>query len=840
MRTRWGVWTRWGIWALLLVALVAFQLSISWAESGEEAVKDGTEVGNGDSPLDAESADGEDAAFSSTAKERKLREHAEKFEFQAEVNRLMDIIINSLYSNKDIFLRELISNSADALSKIRFLSLTDKSVLGEGETSNLDIRISLDKDNNILKIRDRGIGMTRQDLINNLGTIAKSGTSAFLERIQKAGDLSLIGQFGVGFYSVFLVADYVEVITKHNDDKQYIWESKADGSFAISEDKDGEPLGRGTQINVHLKEDTQEYADEAKLKQLVKRYSEFIDFPIYMYASKEVDVEEEEEEDDSAAEDVEDNEEEEEEEEDVADAEDEEEDDEDKSPKKKEKKTVWDWQLLNESKPIWLRVTSEVTEDEYQQFFKALNKGGYGETLGWSHFKAEGDVEFRALLYIPDRAPFDFYDRYYEKEAKGVRLYVRRVFISDEFDDLLPRYLTFLIGVVDSDTLPLNVSREMLQQLSALKTIKKKLVRKVLDMLKKLADEEKRENEEEENEEDESAEEDKKVKKEPKNKYSKFWKEFGRAIKFGLIEDNTNRNRLAKLLRFYTSKSPDKLTSLEEYVDRMADEQKNIYYLAGQSIEEIKASPFLETLHNKGLEVVYFTEPVDEYMMQHLMDFDDKKFMDASKEGLKFDDKDDKEKKRTKKEFKNLTHWWKEVIGPQGVDSVKVSNRLTTTPCVVVASKYGWSANMERIMKAQSFSDQQRQMYMRGQKSLEINPRHPLIRELKQKVEEDKESSETKELAVLLFETALLESGFVPEDTKGFAKRMQVLMKGALGMTKDLDEMEEVSDEEDAEEDEEDEEDQEDGMPSGFEEVVDMVDKDGDIPSTNLHDDTEL
>ncbi|KAK6277939.1 hypothetical protein POUND7_018262 [Theobroma cacao] len=420
---------------------------------------------------------------------RSLRSNAEKFEFQAEVSRLMDIIINSLYSNKDIFLRELISNASDALDKIRFLSLTDKEVLGEGDTAKLEIQIKLDKEKKILTLRDRGIGMTKEDLIKHLGTIAKSGTSAFVEKMQSSGDLNLIGQFGVGFYSVYLVADYVEVISKHNDDKQYVWESKADGAFAISEDTWNEPLGRGTEIRLHLRDEAQEYLEEGKLKELVKKYSEFINFPIYIWASREVDVEVPAEEDESS------------DEEETSDSTSEEGEDEDaeksedegteKKPKtKKVKETSNEWELLNDVKAIWLRSPKEVTEEEYTKFYQSLAKDfGDEKPLAWSHFTAEGDVEFKAVLFVPPKAPHDLYESYYNTNKANLKLYVRRVFISDEFDELLPKYLNFLKGLVDSDTLPLNVSREMLQAHSSLKTIKKKLIRKALDMIRKIAEE---------------------------------------------------------------------------------------------------------------------------------------------------------------------------------------------------------------------------------------------------------------------------------------------------------------------------------------------------------------
>lgn len=720
---------------------------------------------------------------SMSAQTRKLRAGAEEYVFQAEVNRLMDIIINSLYSNKDIFLRELISNASDALDKIRFLSLTDKSVLGEGDTSNLEIKIRLDKENKVLYIQDRGVGMTKEDLIKNLGTIAKSGTSAFLESMQKGGDMNLIGQFGVGFYSVYLVADWVEVITKHNDDKQYIWSSSAGGSYSISEDTENEPLGRGTIIKLHLKDEAQEYADEAKLKDLVTKYSEFINFPIYLMTTKEVDVPVEEEEEEKKEETVEDKPDEEAETEEEDGVEDDEEEEEEEKPKKTRKEMRTDWELLNDNKALWLRKPNDISDEEYQKFYKAVSKD-YGDALTWAHFKAEGDVEFKSILFIPKTTPYDFYDKYYEKAPRGLKLYVRRVFISEDMDELLPRYLSFVRGIVDSDTLPLNVSRETLQQHAALKTIKKKLVRKVLDLIKKMADDEKKCQEKEEPEEEEAKEEEDKVNQEDCDKYGKFWENFGRAIKLGVIEDTTNRNRLAKLLRFYTSKSPDTLTSLDDYIDRMKEGQKNIYYLAGTSKEEVAGSPFLERLVKKGYEVIYFTDVLDEYVMQHLLEYDDKKFQNASKEDLKLSDKDEKEKKRDKElkeEFKDLTKWWKGVLGDK-VSGVKVSNRLLHTPCVVVTSKFGSSSNMERIMKAQAFSDPSKSAYMKAQRTLEINPRHPLVEQLKIKVSGDENDEAVKTVAKSLYETALLESGFAVDDVKDFSRRMYEMMKSTLGI----------------------------------------------------------
>ncbi|CAA2958316.1 endoplasmin homolog [Olea europaea subsp. europaea] len=664
-----------------------------------------------------------------------------------------------------------------ALDKIRFLSLTDKEVLGEGDNAKLEIQIKLDKEKKILSIRDRGIGMTKEDLIKNLGTIAKSGTSAFVEKMQSSGDLNLIGQFGVGFYSVYLVADYVEVISKHNDDKQHVWESKADGAFAVSEDVWNEPLGRGTEIRLHLRDEAQEYLDEYKLKELVKKYSEFINFPIHLWASKEVDEEVPADEDESSDEDEtsESKSSEEEEEEEESDKEDE------KKPKTKTvKKTTYEWELLNDVKAIWLRNPKEVTDEEYVKFYHSLAKDFDDEKpLAWSHFTAEGDVEFKAMLFVPPKAPQDLYEGYYNSNKSNLKLYVRRVFISDEFDELLPKYLNFLRGLVDSDTLPLNVSREMLQQHSSLKTIKKKLIRKALDMIRKLADEDPDESNDKENKDIEESSDS----NEKKGQYTKFWNEFGKSIKLGIIEDATNRNRLAKLLRFETTKSDGKLTSLDKYISRMKAGQKDIFYITGTSKEQLEKSPFLERLTKKNYEVIFFTDPVDEYLMQYLMDFEDKKFQNVSKEGLKIG-KDSKDKE-LKESFKELNKWWKSALANENIDDVKISNRLADTPCVVVTSKYGWSANMERIMQSQTLSDASKQAYMRGKRVLEINPRHPIIKELRERVVKDPEDENVKQTARLIYQTALMESGFILNDPKDFASRIYSSVKSSLNISPD-------------------------------------------------------
>ncbi|KAF8060354.1 HSP90B1 [Scenedesmus sp. PABB004] len=750
--------------------------------------------------------------MSSPAFQRKIRANAQKFEFQAEVTRLMDILIHSLYSNRDIFLRELISNASDALDKIRFLSLTDKSVLGEGSTAVMDIRIWADKDGRTLFIRDRGVGMTRDELVSNLGTIAKSGTSAFLEAMQKGGDVNLIGQFGVGFYSVYLVADWVEVVTKAPGGQQYIWASGADGAFSVSPDEgENEDLGRGTLIKIHLKEDAEEYADEARLKGLVSKYSEFINFPIYLQTTTEKDVPVEDDEEAAPGDDKEgeagdkeeegDDDKKDEEEEDEGDVVDEEEEEEEDKPKTV-RQNVTEWEHLNDNKAIWLRKAADVGEEEYTKFYKAISKD-WDAPLSRIHFRAEGDVEFKALLYVPKHAPHDFYDTIQRPkkagssgpagaQAGGLKLYVRRVFISDDVDDLLPRYLTFLRGVVDSDSLPLNVNREMLQHHTSLKTIKKKLVRKALDAIKKMADDEAAcaKRKPGADADDDGPDE------EACKAFGTLWKEFGRALKLGILEDDNNRGRLAKLLRFHTSKSPDKLTSLPEYVSRMRPGQKAIYWIGGASQEEVAASPFAEKLVEQGYEVVYLTDVLDEYLMQALPEFEDSKFVNIAKEDVDVapeaegEDKEAAAKakkaaaKALKAAYKPLTSWWKEQLGPR-VAGVRLSSRLASTPCIVVAAKYGLSANMERIMKASAFGDPARATAMRGQRTLELNPDHPLIAGLKDKVVADPDDDAAKAAAVLLYETALLESGFEPDDPKGFSRRMYALMRDRLGIEGD-------------------------------------------------------
>merc|ERR1719240_2042576 len=707
---------------------------------------------------------------------------AEKFEFQAEVTRLMDIIINSLYSNKEIFLREIISNASDALDKIRFLAVTDKDALGEGDTAKLEMRISPDKSKDTLTLTDRGIGMTKQDLINNLGTIAKSGTSSFLEKLKEGGDVNLIGQFGVGFYSVYLVADKVTVRTKHNDDKQYIWESTADSSFTIKEDPEGNTLGRGSAITLHLKDDCKEFTEGDKIKELVKKYSEFISFPIYLKETKTVEKEVPVEEEEKKEEEKKEGEEKKDEKKDDLEVKD---GDETKKPKtKKVNEEVVEWNQVNSETAIWTRSPRDVEDDEYHRFYKTISKDTE-DPLTKMHFSAEGEIEFKSILFVPPKAPYDLLEG--KAKSANIKLYVRRVFITDEFEDLMPRWLSFIKGVVDSEDLPLNVSREMLQTSKVLRVIKKKLVTKALEMIRKMAEKKKKkEDKDEAKEGEEDKAKDPAEEAEDNENYLNFWKEFQKAIKLGLYEDSSNRTKLAKLLRFQTSKTGDNWTSLEKYISRMAKGQKNIYYISAETKEQAEKSPYLERFRKKGIEVLYYTDPIDEYAMPQLTEFKGFQFMGANKENLKFDDDAESEAKLKKlgETHKQLTDWMKETLGAK-IEKAVVSNRLLETPAIIVSSQYGWSTNMERIMKAQTMGTQDKSQQMVSQKTLEINPAHPLIRELKTRVEADAKDQEAIDSVNTLFDVALIGTGLTPADPNEFAARLQTLMRLGLGVSKD-------------------------------------------------------
>ncbi|XP_018413948.1 PREDICTED: heat shock protein HSP 90-alpha isoform X2 [Nanorana parkeri] len=652
-----------------------------------------------------------------TAQDQQMEEEeVETFAFQAEIAQLMSLIINTFYSNKEIFLRELISNSSDALDKIRYESLTDPSKLDSGKELKIDI--------------------------------------------------SMIGQFGVGFYSAYLVAEKVTVITKHLDDEQYAWESSAGGSFTVRVDS-GEPLGRGTKVILHLKEDQSEYFEEKRIKEIVKKHSQFIGYPITLFVEKERDKEvsddeaEEEEEKEEKKEGEEKEEEGKSEEkpeiEDVGSDEEEDKKEGDQKKKRKIKEKYIDKEELNKTKPIWTRNPDDITNDEYGEFYKSLTND-WEDHLAVKHFSVEGQLEFRALLFVPRRAPFDLFEN--RKKKNNIKLYVRRVFIMDNCEELIPEYLNFIRGVVDSEDLPLNISREMLQQSKILKVIRKNLVKKCLELFTELA--------------------------EDKENYKKLYEQFSKNIKLGVHEDSQNRSKLSELLQYYTSASGDEMVSLKDYCTRMKENQKHIYYITGETKEQVAHSAFVERLRKHGLEVIYMTEPIDEYCVQQLKEFEGKTLVSVTKEGLELpeDEEEKKSQEEKKSKFENLCKIMKDILEKK-VEKVVVSNRLVTSPCCIVTSTYGWTANMERIMKAQALRDNATMGYMAAKKHLEINPDHSIIETLRQKADNDKNDKSVKDLVILLYETALLSSGFSLEDPQTHANRIYRMIKLGLGIDED-------------------------------------------------------
>ncbi len=669
-------------------------------------------------------------------------ENVETFAFQAEINQLMSLIINTFYSNKEIFLRELVSNASDALDKIRYSSLTNQSVLDSNK--ELYIHLVPNKTDKTLSIIDSGIGMTKTDLINLLGTIAQSGTKTFMEAVSNGADVSCIGQFGVGFYSAYLVADKVSVTSKNNEDDQYIWESTAGGSFTVRKDTSGDQLGRGTKITLHFKEDQLHILEEQKLRDLIKTHSEFINYPISLWVEKteEKDVTDDEAEDDESKPEG-----------DEPKVEEVVEDASSSKPKKtkKIKEVSHDWSLTNKQKPIWTRNPEEISRPEYDTFYKSISND-WEEPLAYKHFKTEGQLEFKGLVYVPKRAPFDLFEK--KKKQSNLKLYVRRVFITDNCQELCPDWLSFVKGIVDSEDLPLNISREILQQNKILKVMRKNIVKKCIDTFFEIA----------EKEED----------------YKIFYEQFNKNIKLGIHEDEQHRTKLIELLRFHSTVVKDGLgTSLKDYISRMPETQKDIYYITGESITSVENAPFLEKLRSKKYEVLYLVDPIDEYMVQQVKEFDGKKLTSATKDELHFDESEDERKdfEELKKQTESLCKLFKDTLGDK-IEKAVCSERIVSSPCCLVTGGYGWSANMERIMKAQALSNNNMGFQMGSKKIMEINPKNNLIKALV-KSEDD---STKRDFIWLLYESALLTSGFSLEDPNAFASRIHNILNAGLNV----------------------------------------------------------
>jgi molecular chaperone HtpG len=615
-------------------------------------------------------------------------------EFQTEISQLLDLMINSLYSQKEIFLRELISNSSDAIDKRRFEALTDSSLLNDEE--ELAVTISVDKEANTLTLADNGIGMSHDEVIENIGTIARSGTKKFMEAMKadkNKSDANLIGQFGVGFYSAFMVADKVSLVTlKAGTDQAVSWESDGKGEFTIG---GSDATKVGTVITLHLREDESEYLDDFRIKHVVNKYSEHISLPIKMLGAQAMDDE--------------------------------------GNPKEDEQAEL---ETINTGTALWARPKSEISDEEYQNFYQSLTYD-IEPPLSTLHHKVEGNLEYTSLLYIPKKAPYDLWNR---ESKKGIKLYVRRIFIMDEAEHLMPNYLRFVKGVIDSADLPLNVSREILQSDRDIQKIKTRAVKRVLDELNRIA-------------------------KDQPETYQEFWNEFGQAIKEGVVEDMANKAKITSLLRFASTNndSDAKNVSLDQYVERMNDDQDAIYYITAESYQAAKGSPHLELFNKKGIEVLLLTDPVDEWLVNSLFEHNEKPLKSVSKGDLELSDVEKKEQEEQKEELSSVTEKLQEALKTV-VKEVRLTNRLTESPACLVADANDAGANLERIMKAMG-QDAPSSMPI-----LEINPEHALIKGL------NVDSDNFADWAQVLFDQAALSEGAQLKDPANYVKLVNSLL----------------------------------------------------------------
>ena len=630
-----------------------------------------------------------------------MGDNKETLGFQAEVKQLLNLMIHSLYSNKEIFLRELVSNASDACDKLRFEALNNAGLYGDD--SDLKIRVSFDKEARTITISDNGIGLSRDEAVEHLGTIAKSGTREFFSALtgDQAKDAHLIGQFGVGFYSSYIVADKVTVVSRRaglEASQAVKWESAGEGEFTVEM---VEKAGRGTEVTLHLREGEDEFLSSWKLRQAIRKYSDHITLPIIMKQEKW-------------------------------------------DEEKKEQVVTDEDETVNQASALWARPKSEITDEQYKEFYKHVAHD-FEDPLAYVHAKVEGKQEYTQLLYIPQRAPFDMWDR---NARHGVKLYVRRVFIMDDAEQLMPVYMRFVRGIVDSNNLPLNVSREILQESRDIETIRGGCVKKVLGLLEGMADSE------------DAAE---------KEKYATFWKEFGRVLKEGTGEDHANKDRIAKLLRFASTHldTPDEVVSLADYVARMKEGQEKIYYVTAETFTAAKNSPHLEIFRKKGIEVLLLSERVDEWVTGNLTEFDGKQLQSVAKGGLdlgKLEDSADKEEtEKAADEYKELLEKIKTTLGAK-VKDVRVTHRLTDSPSCLVADEHDLGGNLARILKAAG------QKAPESKPILEINPKHPAVQRLKY------EESRFDDWANLLLEQATLAEGGSLEDPAGFVKRINDLM----------------------------------------------------------------